>query len=242
MRSHIRAFARPACVAVAAAVPLAVSVGMASATPPSVSYLQVRVPPSTSPTTTLTIDGNVATTAVVNVKLDGNCPAVYGAGQKYGIAAISDHTAVAKVSPASKDGLKCGSAATAFTITGVGNGGADITFDPVAKTQGLQKKLGGVVLHVTVKNISGSSNNGGGPPGHKRPAAPAVANAYLGNSATLVTACQTKYGHNWRGAVITQVAHWSAAGKWSTKKDNLTLFPTDDSWVQKVQGVVNTLC
>jgi hypothetical protein len=212
------------------------STGVASAG--TVSHLLV-----TSPSTPISITYSGSHDVTVTLKLDNNCPTVFGnQGQDYGIAAVSDAPAVATVSPASRSGLTC-STVSSFVITGVANGGATVRFDPVAKNRGLQKKLAGVSVNVTVSGFP-TDGNGGNPPGHKRPAAPAVANAYLTNPA-LVSACKTAYatsGHHWRGALIRTVAKWSATNHLSTKKDNTSIYPTDNDWIQFVQAKVNTLC
>lgn len=209
----------------------------ASASPPPVSQLQVTA-------ATHTIDMAGTGTLSVTVKLDDTtCPTVFGAGQTYGIAAISSTPSVATVPSNTVSGLQCGGSGAAFLITGHANGTSTIRFDPVANAPGLQKKLAGVNFAVTVINAQ-TDGNGGPPPAHKRPAAPAVANAYL-NDAGLKAACQSTFsssGHAWRGAFIRSIAKWSADNKLSTKKDNTTLYPSDDNWIHYVQLHVDSVC
>jgi hypothetical protein len=211
---------------------------------PNRSFLYVVQPPGTTAVTSVDIDYAASPTASVSVKLDNNCPNAYGTGQVYGIAAISSTPAVATVDPTSVSGLHCGSTGAAFTLTGVANGTTTVRFDPVAKNSGLQKKLGGVSVTVTVTNAPTDGNPGGPPPAHKRPAAPAVTNAYL-DDPNLKAACKTAYasaGHHWRGALISTVAHWSARNHLSSKKDDTSLYATDNAWIMFVQAKVNELC
>jgi hypothetical protein len=119
-----------------------------------------------------------------------------------------------------------------------------LQFDSVAKNSGLQKKLGNASLVVTVTGASTSVNPGEPAPQHKRPAAPAVANAYL-NEDALVAACKSEYataGHHWHGALIKAVAKWSRDNHYGKLKNDRDLFPTDDSWIKTAQGEVNSLC
>lgn len=227
----------------AVAVPLALTMPAVAAAP-GVSHLVVTMPGSSTSVTAVAVDMQASPSGVVvDVQLDGNCPAAYGNGQEYGIAAVSSATAVATVTPASVSGYHCGSGPAAFTIVGHSNDVTTLRFDPVAANSGLQKKLRGVSITVTVTH-SGTPGDGGPPAAHKRPGAPAVANAYLG-SPTVNAACRTHYasaGHHWRGTLISAVARWSAAGKWSTKKNDTTLFPTDNDWIIFVQSKVDSLC
>jgi len=232
-----RRAALAATVAATASTALAGFAASASATV-TVSNLQVRA--GSTVVHAVTVDASKAPTSVT-VKLDGHCPAAYGQGQSYGIAAISTQTSVVTVSPDSVSGLKCGSTAATFALTGKSNDTTTVRFDPVASAPGLQKKLAGVTLTVTVLNAT-TSGTPGPPPAHKRPAVPAVANAYLDN-AKLVAACKTAFasaGHHWRGALISKVAHWSAVNKLSKYKD--TSAYTDTTWTQKVQSQVDTYC
>jgi hypothetical protein len=226
-----------------AAIALAV-LPATSAAAATKSFLFVVQPPGTTATTSVDIDYAISPTASVTVKLDSNCPNAYGNGQVYGIADISSTPAVATVDPASVAGLHCGAAGSSFTLTGVSNGTTTVRFDPVAKNTGLQKKLGGVNVTVTVTNAPTDGNPGGPPPAHKRPAAPAVTNAYL-DDPNLKAACKTTYasaGHHWRGALLRTIAHWSAQNHLSSKKDNTTLYPTDNAWIVFVQNHVNGVC
>jgi hypothetical protein len=81
------------------------------------------------------------------------------------------------------------------------------------------------------------------PDGHSRPAAPAVANAYVGSDPA-EAACKAAYGgaHNWHGHLIRDVAHWAATNHLGKAKNDLTRFPTDNDWITFVQTEVNTLC
>jgi hypothetical protein len=220
-------------------VALATGIAMmqpASAAPPSKSLL-VATPGS------LSIDYVASNPQTVTLELDNNCPNVYGHGQEFGIAASTTDAGIATVSPGSVNGMQCGDTQD-FTVTGVSNGTVTLRFDAVAKNPGLQKKLGGVNVVTTVTNAPTGGDTGGPPPTHDRPAAPAVTNAYFDDPA-LLAACKDAYadaGHHWRGALIRTIAHWAAANHLGKAKDDLTQFPTDNSWIKYVQAKVDDLC
>ena len=216
-----------------------VTLGSAQAAPPEVSYLQA------SPTG-VTVDVNPAAvspahSANVVVGLDSNCPNAVAHGQSYGIA--PDVSPYVSVSPASVSGLKCGQTAT-FAISGVAatpTGGIDLPFNPVNSAPGQQRKLGGTTVHVVVIDTTGGGCTTDCPTASGRPAAPAVANAYLGDDPGLVSACKATFGAKaWRGTVISKVADWMP--KPESIKDDTTVFPEDSDWIIYVQTAVNGLC
>jgi hypothetical protein len=225
-----------ATAAGAVALAAGVAITPAASAAPAKSYL-VATPGSVN------IDYVTSNPATIDLKLDNNCPTAYGTGQDYGIATDSSNPAVATVSPGSVNDKKCANT-TQFTLTGLSNGTTTLRFDPVAKNTGLQKKLGGVNVTVTVTNAPTDTNPGDPPPAHKRPAAPAVANAYLDDN-NLVAACKVAYadaGHHWHGALLRAVAHWAAVNHLGKAKNDTTLYPTDNSWIRYVQNHVNGLC
>src|SRR3954447_14956244 len=65
--------------------------------------------------------------STVDVGLDGNCLQALQNHQTYGIAASTDNSAVATVSPASYNSMQCGDTHP-FVITAVGDGSATIRF------------------------------------------------------------------------------------------------------------------
>ena len=134
-----------AAVVAAASLPV---VAFASSASAGVTVSRLAVSQGSSTVTSMSIDASKGPVQV-SVTLDSHCFAAYGNGQTYGIAAVSGNPSVVTVSPASVSGLHCGDAKT-FTLTGVGYGSTAVTFDPVAAAPGLQKKLGNVVVPVTV--------------------------------------------------------------------------------------------
>jgi len=220
-------------VAVATATAGVFAAGAASAA-------QVKTHVTVSPGGPFTLTNPGSLTQIVTVGLDSNCLNALGNGQTFGIAASTDNSAVATVSPASFSGLQCGQTHD-FTITGVGDGGATIHFDAVAKP-GLQKQTAGQSANVTVTGF-GTVNPPPNPGGHSRPGAPAVANAYI-SSDVQAAACKTAYdgAKNWHGRLIRDVAHWAAENHLGKAKNDTTRFPTDNDWITYVQTEVNTLC
>lgn len=218
----------------------AVAAALLVASPASAAQVKTHVTVSPSGPFTLTNPGSL--TQVVTVGLDSNCLTALGNGQSFGIAASTDNSAVATVTPPSVGGLQCGQTHD-FTITGVGDGGATIRFDAVAKP-GLQKQTVGQSVNVTVSGF-GTSNPPSNPPGHNRPAAPAVTNAYVNSDDAQAAACKAAYdgAHNWRGQLIHAVAKWAATNHLGKAKNDLTRFPNDNDWITFVQNEVKTqLC
>ena len=126
------------------------------------------------------------------------------------------------------------------TLTGIANGGATIKFN-VDAPPGLEGQTSGA--QVNVQSSGFSTSGGGNPPGHDRPAAPAVANGFL-NTSTQTDACKAAYNgdKNWHGEFIRDVAKWQAANHLGKAKDDTTRFPLDTDWIAYVQNEVNTLC
>ena len=236
MRQH-----RLAATGVAAT---ALAAGLLAAGPATAAQVKTHVTVSPAGPFTFTNGGTVS--QIVTVGLDANCLQALGNSQTFGIAASTDNAAVATVSPSSwppanTPGLQCGQTHD-FTITGVGDGGATIHFDAVAKP-GLQKQTAGNSVNVTVSGF-GTVNPPPNPDGHARPAAPAVTNAYLGANSAEATTCQAAYGggHNWHGRLIRDVAKWAATNHLGKAKNDTTRFPGDNDWISYVQTEVNTLC
>jgi len=225
-------------LAVVGASAAAVASALLVATPASAAKVKTHVTVAPSGPFTLTSPNSLS--QIVTVGLDSNCLTALGHGQTFGIAASSDNPAAATVSPASFAGLQCGQTHD-FTITGVGDGSATIRFDAVAK-EGLQQQTAGQSVGVTVTGF-GTVNPPPNPDGHSRPAAPAVANAYVSSGAQKA-ACQSAYAgaHNWHGQLIRAVAKWAATNHLGKAKDDLTQYPTDNDWITHVQDEVNTLC
>src|SRR5205823_3098277 len=113
-------------------------------------------------------------------------------------------------------------------------------FDAVAKNQGLQKKIGGTTISIVVIDSTGTTSdctttNTCPPVTVGRPAAPAVANALLNTVDGLASSCQKVFkGKNWRGDVISTIAHNMPTPE--SVKDDLTLYPTDADWVAFVKS------
>lgn len=182
---------------------------------------------------------NVAPTAVVTVSLDYNSCLQAFDNKAFGLVASDDNSAAVTVSPASYSGLFCGDSRT-FTLTGVANGGATIKFN-VDAPPGLEGQTAGAQVNVSSSGFS--TNGSGNPPGHDRPAAPAVANGFL-NTASQKSACMTAYNgdRNWHGEFIHDVAKWQAANHLGKAKNDTTRFPADTDWIAFVQAEVNSLC
>lgn len=223
----------------AAAIGLAVLASAAGVMPAALAA-QVKTHVTVTPGGPFTLTNPGALTQQVTVGLDSNCLNALGHGQTFGIAASTNNSAVATVSPPSATGLQCGDTAN-FTITGVGDGSATIRFDAVA-TPGLQKQTAGQSVGVTVTGF-GTTNPPPNPGGHDRPAAPAVANAYI-SSDSQAAACKAAYdgAKNWHGQLIRSVAKWAATNHLGKAKDDTSRFPTDNDWIVYVQTEVNALC
>ena len=218
----------------------------ASAAPPSSSL--VATPTSVS------LDIGGPTSAPVSVGLDAGCLNVFIHGQAYSVASVSQNTAVATASPDVSPGIHCGDTTSVTVATSaysanptaacaaVAASPTTVTFTPVAGPSGIQKKLVGTSIQVTVTNTGGllcGGGGGGGGGGGSNPAAPAVANAYLNANAALSAACKAAFGNSksWRGALISSIAGWMP--KPESVKDDASLYP---DWVGFVQDHVNTVC
>ena len=224
--------------AAAGVAAVALAAGLSAAAPASAGQVKTHVTVSPSGPFTLTNPGSL--TQIVTVGLDGNCLTALGTGQSFGIAASTDNAAVATVSPTSWPGLQCGQTHD-FTITGVGDGGATVRFDAVAKP-GLQKQTAGQSVGVTVTGF-GTVNPPPDPEGHSRPAAPAVANAYISDDAQAAK-CQAAYdgAKNWHGRLIRDVAKWAAENHLGKAKNDLQQYPTDNDWIVHVRTQVDVFC
>ena len=176
------------------------------------------------------------TTQDVTVGLDtDSCLHAFSGGQSYTIVAKSDNTDVATVPTAPSAALKCGDTTT-VTITGVGNGGATITFDAVS-SPGLQGQITNNHVNVTGQNFS--TDGGGNPDGHGKPAAPAVANGFLRANPDQAATCKAYYGTNsWHGKLIHAVAKWAAENHYGKLKNSMS----DDAWMTLVENEVISLC
>jgi hypothetical protein len=213
----------------------ALAAGVVTAVPASAAHVKTHV--TVSPSGPFTLTNPSPLTQIVTVGLDSNCVNAFQHGQSFGIAASTDNSVVATVSPASFGPLQCGETHD-FTVTGVGDGGATIHFDAVA-TPGLQGQTAGQSVNVTVSGF-GTPNPPPNPDGHGRPAAPAVTNAYVKANDSVATTCQAAYGggHNWHGRLIRDVAKWAAANHLNQAKNSMS----DNDWITMVQTEVNTLC
>jgi hypothetical protein len=206
---------------------------------PPDSVLQAT--PSTLPTLDVV---NAPTSTSVNVKLDSNCIAAFKVGQSYTITAVSSDPGIATVSPSVSNALQCAGSGANFTVTAVCNGTTTLNFEPVAGPKGIQDKVAGTTVSVTVTNATSATCGTTPPPGGgTRPAAPAVANAYLNANSALVAACKTAFASSknaWRGALISTIADWMP--KPESIKDDTTAYPTANDWISYVQAKVNALC
>ena len=232
-----------AAVAAAGAVAaLAFGMSPASADAPSISTLVVTHPGNPTPVTAMTVDGNHPETGTVHVALDQYCPTAYGHGQKYGVTVTSSDTGIVTSTSASQAQLHCAEDYATIQLTGVANGGpVNVYFDPVAKAKGLQDKLAGTVVAVSVINAATTDDDNTGDD-VARPAAPAVANAYL-NRLGLINRCSDAYadfGNHWRGAFIKDVASWSAEMHLGKAKNDVTQYPEPTDWIKYVEGYINT--
>ena len=182
---------------------------------------------------------NLAPTAQVTVSLDYNSCLQAFNNKAFGLVASDDNPSAVTVTPAFYSGLFCGDSRT-FTLTGIANGGATIRFDVDAPT-GLEGQTSGA--QVNVQSTGFSTSGGGNPPGHTRPAAPAVANGFL-NTQAQADACKAAYNgdRSWHGEFIRDVAKWQAANHLGKAKDDTTRFPADTDWIAYVQAEVNILC
>lgn len=185
----------------------------------------------------------------VNVKLDAGCPNALGTGLTYSVAVGTFNSAVVSVSGTSAD-YHCAASGATFHFTGIACGTTSVRFDPVVSNnggqnpKGIQNKLGGTTVPVTVTDpLDPNCSNSPPPVGGGRPAAPAVTNAYLrASSAAYNDACKAAFGDkaNWHGQLIQKITKWMP--KPESVKDDLTQFPTDASWINYVTAQVDIFC
>ena len=200
--------------------------------------------------TSLNLDVVNNPSQTVTVNLDANCLNVFKSGQTYSITATSsDLTGATTVSPAQSDALQCPPAkkgaptSATFSVSAVcPPTSATISFAPVAGPAGIQKKLSGTSISVTVTDVTNSCGGGGGGGGGgdgSNPAAPAVTNAYLNANPAVTAACQAAFPANhWRGQVISFIAHWMPRPE--SLKD--TYFADPNDWILYVETEDNVLC
>ena len=239
MRSNM-ALKASVVAAVSTVALLASNVGLATAAP-AVSNL-VASPTSVS----LTVGGS---SQPVTLALDTNCPNALGTGLSYSVTYGSFDGTVVTIS-GSSGSYHCGDVGATFTFTPVACGSTSVTFQPVVGNKGgqnpggVQKKVAGVTVPVTVTDPNNPTcSGGGGNQGGNRPAAPAVANMYLNSSdSAYIKACRQHVGgtNNWRGIVISSIAGWMPLPE--SIKDDLTVFPTDASWINYVTAQVDYFC
>lgn len=251
MATAKRRLLRGTALLAAAASTLLVGVGLAgSANAAVVSYL-------TATPSSVTLDLSGVNTAQVNVGLDSNCINALGAPGKnsptYSVLVGTYDTTIVTVTGTSSS-YKCSNAGATFTFTGMACGTANVPFDPAVANAGgqdpggLQNKLGGTSVDVTVidslsldPNCGGQINN---PPPGGRPAAPAVANHYLNFvvDSSYIASCKHTVGggSNWRGIVISDVAAWMPLPE--SIKDDTSVFPNDWDWYSFVYSAVNAIC
>jgi hypothetical protein len=183
--------------------------------------------------------GDPAHTATVTLGLDPNCSNAIGVTKYTIVPGVSSYVSV---SPASSAALDCDDTAT-FTVTGVAVTPASppdtlLNFAAVAANNGLQKKIGGtniviVVVDTTPEGGGGCEQTSTCPPSGERPAAPAVANAYLNSNPQAAAACKAAYGtKDWRGRVISKVA--ADMPKPESVKDDTDEYPLDSDWINFV--------
>jgi hypothetical protein len=185
----------------------------------------------------VTVDANAAA-PVVTVSLDDGCLSAFN-NKAFGYTTSTDNPSAVTVDPTFRSGLYC-PGTTTFSLIGHANGSATIRFD-VDAPNGLQGQAPGASITATAINYS--TNGGGNPPGHERPAAPAVTNGFL-NTQSQKDACMAAYdgAKNWHGQLIRAVAKWAAANHLGKAKDDVQQYPTDNDWIAHVQAEVNTLC
>jgi hypothetical protein len=196
----------------------------------------------------VTLDIAGPTSAEVNVALDPTtCVNVFNNGQTYTVAAVSGNTSTASVSPANSSALHCSTATPTFTISITPQscaalGVTTIDFAPVAGPPGIQDKLTGTSVSVTVSDNGGLCTSGGGGTtgGGGLPAAPAVTNAYLDASSAVAAKCQSTFGtKSWRGNLLSFIAHWMPVPE--SVKDDSSIFG-NGQWVDYVTTEVNHKC
>lgn len=176
----------------------------------------------------------------VTTHLDGRCSKVFenAADKTFGVTATPDASNVQVQTP-NYSGQKCDSTQTWHLHAVGGNGFVTIQFDPVTTETGLQNQMG--PAQITVEVTGFGDGNGDNPPGHKRPAAPAVANVHVPPGSDLADQCKAHYGgvHNWRGLFMKDIITWSRANHLNKVKQT---YSSDDAWAQFVDEHVDGLC
>jgi hypothetical protein len=210
--------------------------------------------PASPITINLTADVAHPNPAVLAVGLDSNCPPALKNGLHYGVSVGTGWDSTVINVTGGGGTLQCGDTVN-VNIQGLKCGGpTNVELDPVVgnkpgtNTTGVQKQVGPTTVAVTVVDSSsadpacGGSITGGPPPAGGLPAAPGVANTYIGASTTeYAKACKAFVGgNNWRGVVISAVAAWMPRPE--SLKD--TDFPLGDgtTWENYVQAQVDHLC
>lgn len=238
----LKSFAAKAGVAalITASGLLSVVVGTANAAP---SSTLVATPGAVS----LVVGGP---SQAVNVVLDSGCVNALKNGLHYTVAVGTYNSSIATVSGTS-GAYNCGDSGATFTIAPVACGTTNVTFNPVVgnnggqNPKGVQKMLSGVTVPVTVTDPANPTCGTITPgDGRGRPAAPAVANMYLNASDPAYSAACKKVAFknapSWRGNLISTVAGWMP--KPESIKDDLSVFPTDNDWVNYVTNQVDYFC
>lgn len=177
----------------------------------------------------------------LTTQMDDHCLSAFehANNKTFGIAPSVDAASVATLGPAlGYSGLTCSSPAQTWTVHAVANGDTTLHFDPVVTDNGngLQNQMAGASVQVHV-GTGGIVN----PPGHERPAAPAVANAHVPHGSTLATTCQNTHfagAKNWHGQLIKDVAHWARDNGYNKTKNTYA----DDVWITMVTSYVDSLC
>ena len=239
----------------AATVAITMTAPFASADPPS-STLQA------SPTS-VALDIGGPTSAPVAVGLDGGCLNVFVHGQKYSVSAVSENTGVATVSPDVSPGIHCG-ATTPFTVStysfvtnptaacaAVSGSPTAIDFAPIAGPSGIQKKLSGTGISVTVADAGNLCDGGGGvtgcppscPGSGDRMAAPGVTNGYLNANDAVASQCASVFGPKaWRGNLIKFIAAWMPKPESIKEAPPVGAFADPNDWTDYVTSEVNDVC
>jgi len=239
--AHVRRTRAAAAAITLAAAATIMTIGSGPATAATISTLAATPNP-----VNLTVGSG---SQPVTVALDSNCPNALGNGLSYSVSYGSYATALVTISGTS-GAYHCGDAGATFTFTPIACGATSVTFDPVVgnkggqNPKGVQNKVAGVTVSINVTDPANPTCSGGPTPGGgDRSAAPAVANMYLNSSdAAYIKACRQHVGNtnNWRGIVISAIAGWMP--KPESIKDNLTVFPTEASWVNYVTNQVDYYC
>jgi hypothetical protein len=185
---------------------------------------------------------NVNTDTDLTTHLEqGTCLKVFenASDKTYGVTATPDKAGVVEIQTPNYSGQDCDShSVQTWHLHAVGGGTITLQFDPVTTQTGLQNQMG--PAHVTVE-VTGFDNgdDGDNPPGHKRPAAPAVANVHAPHGSDVAAKCQAHYGgaKNWRGLFMRDITKWARANDLNKLKKT---FSSDDAWATFVDTHVDT--